>query len=68
VGRQRAYTIALNAKLEEDLAMKGMLFNDADTQTFRDCLTGSFYQSWKNQLGIQLWTLLEDRFGKLVKK
>jgi tripartite ATP-independent transporter DctP family solute receptor len=68
VGRQRAYTIALNAKLEEDLAMKGMLFNEADTQTFRDCLTGSFYQSWKEQLGNPLWTLLEHRFGKLVNE
>ena len=59
VARQRTHTIALNTQLEEDLATKGMIFNEADTQTFSDCLTGSFYQSWKDQLGAELWSLLE---------
>jgi tripartite ATP-independent transporter DctP family solute receptor len=66
VGKQREYTITLNAQLEQDLISKGMIFNQADTQTFRDCLKGDFYSGWKQQLGPKLWGLLEQRFGKLV--
>ncbi|BDW10362.1 ABC transporter substrate-binding protein [Polynucleobacter sp. SHI8] len=66
VAKQRQYTIALNAQLEQDLISKGMIFNQADTQTFRACLKGDFYSGWKQQLGPQLWSLLEQRFGKLV--
>jgi len=66
VAKQREYTIALNEQLEQDLISKGMIFNQADTQTFRDCLKGDFYSGWKQQLGPKLWGLLEQRFGKLV--
>ncbi len=66
VAKQRQYTIALNAQLEQDLISQGMIFNQADTQTFRDCLKGDFYLAWKKQLGSKLWGLLEQRFGKLA--
>jgi len=66
VAKQREYTINLNAQLEQDLISKGMVFNQADTQTFRDCLKGDFYLGWKQQLGQKLWSLLEQRFGKLA--
>jgi hypothetical protein len=52
--------------LQQDLQNRGMIFNQADTDTFRECLKGDFYGSWKKQLGDELWALLENRFGKLV--
>jgi len=66
VALQRQHTIALNASLEKDLQAKGMVFNHANIQTFRECLKGNFYASWKEQLGSVLWGLLEQRFGKLA--
>ena len=68
VDLQRKHTIELNEQLMQDLQVRGMIFNQADTDSFRECLKDEFYSSWKSQLGDDLWTLLENRFGKLVHR
>ncbi len=62
---QRQHTIQLNASLVESLKQKGMVFNVADTTSFRACLGESFYRKWRQEVGNQAWNLLEDHVGKL---
>jgi TRAP-type transport system periplasmic protein len=66
VGRQRRHTIALNDTLASSLQQRGMLFNTADAASFRQRLAGTFYSRWRDQLGVQVWTLLEAQVGRLA--
>ena len=65
VGRQRAHTVALNDELARTLAARGMVFNQADTASFRERLAGGFYRRWKDELGSTVWGLLEAQVGRL---
>lgn len=66
VALQRRHTIALNIELENTLKIKGMVFNQAETQSFKERLKSDFYGQWQDQFGPVLWGLLEQRFGRLV--
>jgi tripartite ATP-independent transporter DctP family solute receptor len=65
VAMQRIFTDNLNRELEITLAVRGMVFNTADVDTFRKKLGGGFYQRWKNEFGPTAWSMLEDQVGKL---
>ncbi|HUG61089.1 MAG TPA: TRAP transporter substrate-binding protein [Methylomirabilota bacterium] len=65
VAAQRAYTNTLNESLENTLRGRGLVFNAADTGSFRRTLGGVFYQKWKAQLGTTAWSLLEAEIGSL---
>jgi TRAP-type transport system periplasmic protein len=66
VGRQRRHTMALNDTLASSLQQRGMLFNTADAASFRQRLAGTFYSRWRDQLGAQVWSLLEAQVGRLA--
>jgi len=56
----------LNSSLQQDLAAKGLLFNQPNTALFRDKLRSTgFYAEWKGKYGNQAWELLEKAVGKL---
>lgn len=61
---QRADNVALNASLQSTLEKRGLVFNQADTASFRPPLT-DFYRRWKEHLGVSAWTRLEGHVGKL---
>ena len=63
---QRTEVQALNNNLQSDLEKKGLAFNTAETQSFRDLLNkAGFYKEWREKLGNEVWTLLENQVGKL---
>jgi tripartite ATP-independent transporter DctP family solute receptor len=62
---QRAELAALNTELRTKLATQGMIFNDADTSSFRPRLS-SYYAHWKSTAGERAWSLLEKHVGKLA--
>lgn len=63
---QRAELAQMNNTLQADLEKKGMTFNRAETQSFRDLLgKAGFYKEWREKLGEEVWTLLEKQVGKL---
>lgn len=64
VRRQRADQSALNASLRQELARRGLKFNDVDQAAFRARLTG-VYSAWRERLGTRCWALLEGDVGKL---
>ena len=59
--------IATNDKsVQGDLEKAGMVFNAAETQSFRDGLKeGGFYKLWRDKLGDEPFALLEKYTGKL---
>ena len=61
---QRADNVALNASLQTALEKRGMMFNQADTASFRPPL-GDFYRRWKEHFGAKAWDALEGHVGKL---
>ncbi len=61
---QRADNARFNAEFRTKLADRGMIFNDADTSSFRPRLA-NYYARWKDTVGQQAWTLLEGHVGKL---
>lgn len=65
VSEQRAHVQQLNAALEPKLKERGMIFTEADTESFRKKLAGGFYPRWKDQIGSTAWQLLEERVGRL---
>ena len=63
---QRVEIAQLNSSLQAELEKKGMAFNTAETQSFRDLLNkAGFYKEWREKLGAEVWTLLEKQVGKL---
>ena len=63
---QRVEVAALNDSLQAELEKKGLAFNTAETQSFREMLAkAGFYQEWRGKLGDEVWTLLEKQVGKL---
>jgi TRAP-type transport system periplasmic protein len=64
---ERADVEKLNAGLQKDLTDKGLVFNQAKTDTFRERLRkAGFYEEWKGKYGNEAWTLLEKYSGKLA--
>ena len=63
---QRAEVQALNNNLQADLEKKGLTFNVAETQSFREMLAkAGFYKEWHDKLGNEVWSILEKQVGKL---
>jgi hypothetical protein len=66
VAAQREYTDKLNTGLQGRLASeRGMIFNTADTASFRAKLGRGFYGRWRDQFGSTAWSLLESEVGTL---
>jgi TRAP-type transport system periplasmic protein len=66
VAAQREYTDKLNTDLQGRLASeRGMIFNTADTASFRAKLGRGFYGRWRDQFGSTAWSLLESEVGSL---
>jgi TRAP-type transport system periplasmic protein len=64
VRAQRQDQAALNAALREDFVKRGLVFNEVDQAAFRARLSG-VYATWKERLGSQCWSLVEQEVGKL---
>ena len=62
---QRKENADLNGSLRPRLTEQGMVFNEAQTDSFRARL-GPFYAHWKETVGSQAWSLLEAHTGKLA--
>lgn len=63
---ERDDTAKLNANLQQELAGKGLTFNQPAVAPFRDKLRAAgFYAEWKGKYGEQAWELLEKAVGKL---
>src|SRR5438876_9577768 len=63
---ERADVAKLNAGLQQELAGKGLVFNQPTIAPFRDKLRSTgFYAEWKGKYGDQAWALLEKAVGKL---
>jgi tripartite ATP-independent transporter DctP family solute receptor len=65
VQMQRKENAALNGSLQSKLTEQGMMFNEADTHSFRSRL-GPFYANWKEKVGAKTWALLEAQVGRLA--
>lgn len=64
--KEREDTAKLNANLQQELAAKGLTFNQPTVAPFRDKLrSAGFYAEWKGKYGDQAWDLLEKAVGKL---
>src|SRR5215470_16877874 len=64
--KEREDVAKLNAGLQQELAGKGLTFNQPNVTPFRDKLrTAGFYAEWKGKYGDQAWDLLEKSVGKL---
>jgi tripartite ATP-independent transporter DctP family solute receptor len=64
--KEREDVAKLNAGLQQDLAGKGLVFNQPSVTPFRDKLrSAGFYAEWKGKYGEQAWELLEKSVGKL---
>ena len=64
VSRQEAQAQLKTVK--DELASKGLVFNQPDVAPFRDKLrSAGFYNEWKGKYGEQAWALLEKAVGKL---
>jgi hypothetical protein len=52
--------------VREDLASKGLTFNQPDLAPFREKLrSAGFYSEWKGKYGEEAWAILEKSVGKL---
>src|ERR1700759_332046 len=64
--KARVDTEKLNATVREDLAGKGLTFNQPDLGPFREKLRAAgFYSEWKTKYGEEAWAILEKSVGKL---
>ncbi len=61
---QRTDNDRLNESLREDLARRGMVFNEADLSGFRERLK-PFYARWRERVGSKTWAILEAHVGAL---
>src|SRR3979490_212303 len=58
--KERVDTEKLNITVREELAGKGLVFNQPDVAPFRDKLrTAGFYAEWKGKYGDHAWDVLE---------
>ena len=65
--KEREDVAKLNATLQQELAGKGLVFNQLDQAPFRDKLqSAGFYTEWKAKYGDEAWGLLEKSVGKLA--
>jgi TRAP-type transport system periplasmic protein len=65
--KEREDVARLNANLQQDLATKGLVFNQPDPGLFRDKLRqAGFYVEWKRNYGDEAWAILEQAVGKLA--
>jgi tripartite ATP-independent transporter DctP family solute receptor len=54
----------LNASLQEELAAKGMAFNNTEAAPFREALRkAGFYDEWKRKFGDDAWAILNKSAG-----
>jgi len=64
--KARADTEKLNATVRDELAAKGLIFNQPDLAPFREKLrSAGFYAEWKGKYGEEAWAILEKSVGKL---
>ena len=64
--KEREDVAKLNAGLQQELAAKGLTFNQPVVAPFREKLrSAGFYSEWKGKYGDQAWELLEKSVGKL---
>jgi tripartite ATP-independent transporter DctP family solute receptor len=64
--RERADIAAKDASVRSDLEAKGLIFNTAETESFREGLrSGGFYKDWRGRLGEEPFAILEKYAGKL---
>jgi TRAP-type transport system periplasmic protein len=64
--KARDDTEKLNATVREELAGKGLTFNQPDLAPFREKLrSAGFYSEWKGKYGEEAWAILEKSVGKL---
>src|SRR5215203_2748806 len=64
--KERDDVAKLNAGLQQELAGKGLAFNQPNVTPFREKLRAAgFYAEWKGKYGDQAWELLEKSVGKL---
>ena len=64
--KARTDTEKLNATVREELAGKGLIFNQPDVAAFREKLrSAGFYSEWKGKYGEEAWAILEKSVGKL---
>ena len=64
---ERADIAKLSLSLRQNLATKGLVFNEVDKEPFRAALAKTtFYADWKAKYGAEVWDLLEQVTGKLV--
>jgi tripartite ATP-independent transporter DctP family solute receptor len=65
--KEREDVAKLNGTLQQELAAKGMVFNQPDPGPFRDKLRkAGFYSEWKGKYGDEAWNLLERAVGSLA--
>jgi len=63
---ERADIAHLDASTQSGLEQKGMLFNKAETGSFRAGLRdGGFYKYWRAKMGDDAWAVLEQYAGTL---
>jgi TRAP-type transport system periplasmic protein len=65
VARQRAETVALNTRLEEEFAHRGIEFTTIDRAAVRARLGLGFYARTREICGERAWGLLQDAVGPL---
>jgi hypothetical protein len=52
--------------VRQELAAKGLTFNQPDVAPFREKLrSAGFYSEWKGKYGEEAWAILEKSVGKL---
>jgi tripartite ATP-independent transporter DctP family solute receptor len=64
--KQRADLDKLNVSARDEMAAKGMIFNEPAIAPFRDKLRqAGFYSEWKAKYGEKAWAILEKSVGQL---
>lgn len=62
--QERADVAKLNATVQQELVGKGMVFNEAKSDSFRARLRqAGYYDEWKSKFGAQPWAILERSMG-----